>query len=117
MAEFYWKVLEDEHVEVEDLQTSFFLPQASPGLLKLFVHARVEPGKIVFSPDYKRVDFYLSSIPSDTFVEARLLLEPHIFPLLPLLAENRYEKILQEEEKLISQEPQVSRWTMFSLFF
>ncbi|HOQ67723.1 MAG TPA: DUF2207 domain-containing protein, partial [Candidatus Atribacteria bacterium] len=57
VAEFYWKVLEDEHVEVEDLQTSFFLPQASPGLLKLFVHARVEPGKIVFSPDYKRVDF------------------------------------------------------------
>ncbi|HPZ81493.1 MAG TPA: DUF2207 domain-containing protein, partial [Candidatus Atribacteria bacterium] len=113
VAEFYWKVLEDEHAEVKDLQTSFFLPQASPGLLKLFVHARVEPGKIVFSPDYKRVDFYLSSIPSDTFVEARLLLEPHIFPLLPLLAENRYEKILQEEEKLISEGSQISRWTMF----
>ena len=116
VAEFYWKVLEDEHAEVKNLQTSFFLPQASPELLKLFVHTKAEPGEIVFSPDYKRVDFYLSSIPSDAFVEARLLLEPHIFPLLPLLAENRYEKILQEEEKLISQGPQVSGLTVFLSF-
>ena len=116
VAEFYWKVLEDEHAEVEDLRVSFTLPQASPELLKLFVHAEVEPGEIVFSPDYKRVDFYLSSIPSDTFVEARLLLEPQIFPLLSPIADNRYEEILQEEERLISEGPQVSRWTIFLSF-
>ncbi|HXL01816.1 MAG TPA: DUF2207 domain-containing protein [Candidatus Atribacteria bacterium] len=116
VAEFYWKVLEDEHAEVEDLRVSFTLPQASPELLKLFVHAEVEPGEIVFSPDYKRVDFYLSSIPSDTFVEARLLLEPQIFPLLSPLDDNRYEEILQEEERLINEGPQVSRWTIFFSF-
>lgn len=97
VAEFYWKVIEDRHAPIGELRSTFVLPEASPELLKLFVHTQASPGEMEFPEDRKSVSFLLRDIPADTFVETRLLAHPRIFPGVPLQGGRRYEAILEEE--------------------
>jgi uncharacterized membrane protein len=97
VAEFYWKVIEDQHARIDELSAEFFLPEASPELLKLFVHTQAAPGEMTFPEDRKSVRFRLQDIPADTFVEARLLARPEVFVDVPRQPLRRYEAILEEE--------------------
>lgn len=101
VAEFYWKVIEDQHARIEELSTIFVLPDKSPNLLKLFVHTQTAPGEMTFPEDYRSVHFRLENVPADTFVEARLLMDPSVFPTVPLQDELRYEAILNEEKGFV----------------
>ncbi|MEI6158103.1 MAG: DUF2207 domain-containing protein, partial [Atribacterota bacterium] len=97
VAEFYWKTIEDEHASIQKLKVTLELPTVSPNLFKLFVHTRTNPGQMNFSPDFRTVDFMIQNVPQNSFVEARALIDPGIFPNLSLIPTKRYEAILEEE--------------------
>jgi len=97
VAEFYWKVIENEHEFIKDFNAVITLPEPSPNLLKLFVHSSAKPGEIHFSDDFKQVTVVMHDIPKDTFVEFRLLTDPSIFREVKVNPEKKYENILNDE--------------------
>ncbi|OGI15697.1 hypothetical protein A3K63_04680 [Candidatus Micrarchaeota archaeon RBG_16_49_10] len=100
VAEFYWKVIEDEHEPIEYLETNIYLPRESPNIFKVFVHSQGENGNLAFSEDNKSSMFTLGNIPRDTFVESRILMEPSVFPNVKAENKAMYEKILNDEKKI-----------------
>ncbi|NLJ48390.1 MAG: DUF2207 domain-containing protein [Candidatus Atribacteria bacterium] len=123
VAEFYWKIIEDEHASIKKLDVILQIPQSSPDLFKLFVHTQAQPGEMNFSSDQRRLDFMIEDVPANTFVEARLLTSPQIFPGVNLEDFPRYEAILNEEKEAASKELQGSkpswqanRWIGIGLF-
>ena len=97
VAEFYWKIIEDDHESIRNFNTVITLPESSPSLLKLFVHSSAKPGEMRFSEDYKQVTVSMNDIPKDTFVEFRVLTQPSVFSGVRMNPENMYENILNEE--------------------
>lgn len=99
VAEFYWKVIEDEHEKIDRIIIKLFLPQPSPELFKVYIHSRAQPGTLTFSEPKDQVLIEQKGIPEDAFVEVRMLTAPAIFPLVEPQAKNRYQAILKEEER------------------
>jgi len=97
VADFYWKVIEDEHESIKNFNAEVFIPEPSPNLFKLFVHSAAKPGTMTFSNDLKKVSVVMQNIPKNRFVEFRLLTSPSIFSDVKLIEENKYEAILNEE--------------------
>ena len=123
VAEFYWKIIEEEHASIKKLEAILQIPQSSPDLFKLFVHTQAQPGEMNFSPDHRRVDFRIENVPANTFVEARLLTSPQIFSGVHLQKISRYEEILDEEKEAATKELQgnksswqANRWVGIGLF-
>jgi uncharacterized membrane protein len=123
VAEFYWKIIEDDHASIEILDVILQIPQSSPDLFKLFVHTQAQPGEMNFSPDHRRVDFIIEDVPANTFVEARLLVSPQVFSGVHLQNIPRYESILDEEKEAATKELegdkpswQANRWIGIGLF-
>lgn len=104
VAQFYWKAIEDEHAPVEEVRITIIPPAPSPSLFKVFVHSRAAPGKLEIHPQFTRVDIAQQDIPTDSFVEVRVLLDPAVFPSAPQQAENRYEAFLEEERRFAERE-------------
>jgi len=104
VAEFFWKIIEDEHAPIEKLEVILQIPQPSPDLFKLFVHTQAQPGEMNFSTDHRRVDFIIENVPANTFVEARLLTNPQVFSAVNQQDFPRYEAILDEEKDAATQE-------------
>lgn len=98
VADFYWKVIEDEHESIKNFNTEVFIPEPSPNLFKLFVHSTSKPGTMTFFDDYRKVSVGMQDIPKNRFVEFRLLTSPSIFSDVELFEENKYESILNEEK-------------------
>jgi len=98
VADFYWKVIEDEHEFIRNFNAEVYIPEPSPNLFKLFVHSTSKPGTMTFSNDYQRVSVTMKDIPKDRFVEFRLLTSPSIFSDVELIEQNEYENILNEEK-------------------
>jgi len=98
VADFYWKVIEDEHEAIRNFNAEVYIPEPSSNLFKLFVHSAAKPGTMTFSDDYKKVSVVMQDIPKDRFVEFRLLTSPSIFSDVGLIGENKYENILNEEK-------------------
>jgi len=98
VADFYWKVIEEEHEAIRNFNADVFIPESSPNLFKLFVHSAAKPGTMTFSDDYKKVSVAMQDIPKNRFVEFRLLTSPSIFSDVELIEENKYESILNEEK-------------------
>jgi len=103
VAEFYWKVIEDEHESIKSFNAEVYIPETSPDLFKLFVHSAAKPGTMSFSDDYKNVSVVMQNIPKNRFVEFRLLTSPSVFSDVQLIEENRYESILDEERSIFLQ--------------
>lgn len=73
VAEFYWKVIEDEHEYINSFHGEVNLPQSSPNLFKVFIHTMASPGTLSFSDDFKKATVDVNDIPQNTFVEFRIL--------------------------------------------
>jgi len=99
VAEFYWKIVEDEHEPVERLEVMLELPGPSPGLFKVYAHSRGRPGELDFSERMDRVTLVQQGLPRNAFFEVRLLAEPDLFPGAPATAGAAYERILREEKR------------------
>jgi len=114
VAEFYWKIIEDEHEPVANAVVDITLPEPSPGLFKVYVHSQARPGTMTFgnpgtvpgdgrrNQGQSRVSQYChieqAGIPKNAFLEVRVLAEPGIFAGVPESPGKRYEKILNEEK-------------------
>jgi len=98
VAEFYWKVIEDEHESIRSFSAEVNLPEPSPDLFKLFVHTVSGPGTMEFSDDLKTGSVGMRDIPRNRFVEFRLLTSPSVFSDVEMIGENKYESILNEEK-------------------
>jgi len=97
VAEFYWKVVENSHESINNLSINVHLPAPSSDLFKVFVHSSASPGEIKFSDQYTDSFVTMKSIPSNTFVETRVLTSPKIFSIQQTNGK-MYEKILNEEK-------------------
>jgi uncharacterized membrane protein len=97
VAEFYWKVVENEHEPIDRLTVRIIPPVPSPDLFKVYVHSAARPGRLEFAPDFSRATVEQSRIPRNRWVEVRVLLDPAVFPLRGATGERRYERILAEE--------------------
>ncbi|MCL6474564.1 MAG: DUF2207 domain-containing protein [Firmicutes bacterium] len=109
VAQFYWKAIEDEHAPLDEVQITIVPPAASLKLFKVFVHRRAAPGKLHIHPDFTRAEIRQTNIPTDSFVEVRVMLDPAIFASAPLQAGNRYEGFLEEERRFAERELREAR--------
>ena len=101
VAQFYWKVVEDEHEPISKLNVTVNLPFASPNLFKIFVHSSANPGILNFSPDYSKAYVAMENIPRNKFVEFRVLADPSKFYGVTQAPEKQYETILEDEKKIV----------------
>ncbi|MBS4016307.1 MAG: DUF2207 domain-containing protein [Candidatus Latescibacteria bacterium] len=99
VSEFYWKFIEDEHEKIDQIILELNLPEPSKELFKVYVHSRAKPGVLTFNDNYDKATVTQSDIPANAFVEVRMLAAPHLFPELPVIAENRYAQILAHEKR------------------
>ena len=97
VAEFYWKIIEEEHEYIRNFNAEVNLLESSPDLFKLFVHSAAKPGTMIFSDDLKKVSVAMQDIPKNRFVEFRLLTSPSVFSDVESIEQNKYESILNEE--------------------
>jgi len=79
VAEFYWKVIEDEHEPITTVYIDLNLPEPSPGLFKVYIHSRAAPGTLTFNEIKDQAKIEQNSISRDAFVEVRMLTSPEIF--------------------------------------
>jgi uncharacterized membrane protein len=98
VADFYWKVIEDQHERVARSQVTVFLPTPSPDLFKIYIHADAPPGKLTFSEEHEQAWIDQAGIPGNAFQEVRVLTAPGIFPQVSLQPIARYQQILNEEK-------------------
>jgi uncharacterized membrane protein len=99
VAEFYWKVIEEEHEKIGRNTVRVALPAPSPNLFKVYVHAAARPGKMVFARTMDTVYIEQTGIPKNAFVEIRALSGPDIYPQITQITQNRYARILAEEKR------------------
>jgi len=99
VADFYWKVIEDNHENIERFESYVNLPSRS-NLFKVFVHSSASPGKLDFLNDLQTAKVTMQNIPANTFVEFRVLAEPSIFSEVEQISSKNYENILNEEKTI-----------------
>ena len=100
VADFYWKIIEDNHESIDKLDSYVNLPSSSQNLFKIFVHSSASPGEINFYRDFKSAAISMQNIPEDTFVEFRILAEPSVFSGVEQINQKEYENILNEEKRI-----------------
>jgi uncharacterized membrane protein len=98
VAEFYWKVIEDEHEKISNNEITLFLPEPSPSLFKVYIHSQAKPGLLTFNDKKDQADIVQANIPANTFLEVRMLASQSMFDKVAKQNEIRYEKILGEEK-------------------
>jgi uncharacterized membrane protein len=99
VAQFYWQAVEGDHAPIDRVRIRILLPQPSPGLFKVFVHSRTEPGTLNIPPDAKSTEVELRRVPETSFVEVRVLLDPAVFPAAPLRSGETRESLLADERR------------------
>jgi uncharacterized membrane protein len=98
VAEFYWKVIEDEHEKISKNEITLFLPEPSPSLFKVYIHSQSKPGSLIFNDAKDQANIVQVNIPANTFLEVRMLASQSMFSKVAKQNEIRYEKILAEEK-------------------
>ena len=99
VAEFYWKVIEDEHEFVREAAVTIVLPGPSPDLFKVYVHSRAGPGELEFSEARDTALVRQEEIPRNAFQEVRVLASPDLFVSAPGIDAEAYARILGEEKR------------------
>ncbi len=98
VAEFYWKIIEDEHEKISKNEITLYLPEPSPNLFKVYVHSQSRPGLLTFNDKKDQADIVQVNIPANTFLEVRMLASQSMFGKVAKQNEIRYEKILADEK-------------------
>jgi uncharacterized membrane protein len=98
VAEFYWKVIEDEHEKVGHATIDIMLPGVS-NLLKVYVHSVALPGRLELAEPRNRAVVTQAGIPKNAFVEVRVLSDPDLYPQTVPVAQMRHARILAEERQ------------------
>ena len=99
VAEFYWKVIEDEHERMGRIAVRVVLPVPSPSLFKVYVHSAAPPGGLTFARTMDTAYIEQAGIPKNAFVEVRALSGPDIYPQITQITQNSYARILAEEKR------------------
>ena len=99
VAEFHWKVVEDEHEAVQVASVSIILPDSAPDLFKVYVHSRARPGELEFTDERDAAYASQTRLPRNAFQEVRVLVDPALFPGAKLRDEPAYSRILGEEKR------------------
>lgn len=99
VAEFYWKVIEDEHEPVQEAEVTIVLPGPSPDLFKVYVHSRAGPGELTFNDTRDTAFVGQEEIPRNAFQEIRVLASPDLFVSAPEINAEAYARILDEEKR------------------
>jgi len=96
-AQFYWKIVGDEHARIRNITAVLIPPEASPRLFKVFVHTQSHPGSLDFEKDFSEAHVELSGIRRNEFVELRVLLDPDLFPEATQLSGESHSTLLEDE--------------------
>ncbi len=99
VAEFYWKVIEEKHEKISEIEIKIFLPEPSPELFKVYIHSRAPSGTLSFNSAKDQVVVRQKKIPKNAFVEVRALTSPEVFTRIPIEPQAKYQKILSEEKR------------------
>ena len=99
VAEFYWKIVEDQHEPVGRVAVRVILPGRSPDLFKVYIHSAARPGVLNFAGTFDTVYIQQAGIPRNAFVEVRVLSNPALYPQVPQSTGKRYGQILTEEKQ------------------
>jgi uncharacterized membrane protein len=99
VAEFYWKVIEDEHEPIGRVAVQVALPGRSPSLFKVYVHAAARPGTLSFAGTFDTAYIQQAGIPRNAFLEVRALSSPDLYPQIQQIGQKRYARILAEEKQ------------------
>jgi len=99
VAEFYWKVIEDEHEPISRVAVRVVLPGRSPDLFKVYVHAAARPGSLSFAGTLDSAYIQQAGIPKNAFVEVRMLSSPELYSQAPQIGRKMYAQILAEERQ------------------
>jgi uncharacterized membrane protein len=99
VAEFYWKVVEDEHEPMQEIAVELHLPGPSSELFKVYVHSAARPGTLSFSDAMDQASVWQSGIPRNAFVEVRVLSAPGLYQQASLIPVRRYAAILAQEKR------------------
>ena len=99
VAEFYWKVIEEDHEKIGRIAIRVVLPAPSPSLFKVYVHSAAPPGSLTFARTMDTAYIEQTGIPKNAFVEVRALSSPDAYPQVTQITQKRYERILGEEKR------------------
>jgi len=99
VAEFYWKVIEDEHQRVRQAAVDIILPESSPELFKVYIHSAAVPGTLEIDTNHTQASIRQSGIPENTFLEVRALFVPFIFTGITPSDSPRYQEVLKDERR------------------
>jgi len=99
VAEFYWKVIEDEHERIGRIEVRVVLPGRSSNLFKVYVHSAARPGALSFAGTFDTAYVRQEGIPKNAFVEVRALSGPELYAQTPQVGGKRYAQILAEEKR------------------
>jgi len=99
VAEFYWKVIEEEHEKIERIAVRVVLPASSPNLFKVYIHSVARPGSLAFARTMDTAYIEQAGIPKNAFVEVRALSGPELYPQIAPTTQKRYGQILAEEKR------------------
>lgn len=99
VAEFYWKVIEDEHEPIGHAAVRVILPGPSPDLFKVYVHAAARPGSLSFAGTFDTAHIRQAGIPRNAFLEVRALSKPDLYPQITQIPQRKYGQMLAEERQ------------------
>ncbi len=99
VAEFYWKVVEQEHEPIGRAVVRVILPGRSPDLFKVYVHAAARPGTLSFAAEFDTAYIRQAGIPRNAFVEVRALSNPDLYPHITQIPQKKYGQMLAEEKQ------------------
>lgn len=99
VAEFYWKVIEDEHEPITTVYIDLYLPEPSPDLFKVYIHSKAAPGTLNFNEIKDQATIEQNSISQNAFVEVRMFTSREIFSGVQTQPKKRYQEFLNQEKR------------------
>lgn len=101
-AQFYWKVISDEHERISRLSVTLLPPAPSVSLLKVFVHGPTI-GTLDIADDRSEASVLIDGVPRDRFVEIRALMDPSVFGAAPVQSGESHASLLEDERRITEQ--------------
>lgn len=101
-AQFYFRIIGEEHERIDRLEAAIVPPAPSESLLKVFVHGPVI-GALDIAGDRSRASVSMEDVPRNRFVEIRALMDPALFGGAPLRGGESHASLLEDERRATEQ--------------